>query len=199
MAVGSATLKDGTPIIVRPVAVSDRHLLEEGFQRLSERSRYQRFFRVIERLRDGELDFFVTVDHDEHEAVGALAEDGSTGLGIARYIRLAPHSPAAEVAIVVADDAQGTGVGRVLMGALAERARANGVQRFVARTGAGNRPFRRLAERLSPTRLLAVEGGTIVLESAAGAARDPARRCGGDAGRGRATPEHGGGGGAPLS
>jgi hypothetical protein len=79
MAVGSATLKDGTPIIVRPVAVSDRHLLEEGWPRLSERSRYQRFFRVIERLRDEELDFFVNVDHDEHEAVGALAEDGSTG------------------------------------------------------------------------------------------------------------------------
>jgi GNAT superfamily N-acetyltransferase len=165
MAVGSATLKDGTPIIVRPVDAGDRHLVEEGFQRLSERSRYQRFFRVMERLRDEELDFFVNVDHDEHEAVGALAEDGSTGLGIARYIRLAPHSPAAEVAIVVADDAQGKGVGRVLMEALAERARSNGVQRFVAQTGAGNRPFRRLIERLGPTRVLAVEGGTIELET----------------------------------
>ena len=164
MAVGSATLKDGTPIIVRPVAVSDRHLLEEGWLRLSERSRYQRFFRVIERLRDEELDFFVNVDHDEHEAVGALTEDG-TGLGIARYIRLAPHSPAAEVAIVVADDAQGKGVGRVLMEALAERARANGVQRFIAVTGAGNRPFRRLMERLGPTRVLAVEADTIELET----------------------------------
>jgi RimJ/RimL family protein N-acetyltransferase len=39
------------------------------------------------------------------------------------------------------------------------------LQRFVARTGAGNRPFRRLAERLGPTRVLAVEGGTIVLET----------------------------------
>jgi GNAT superfamily N-acetyltransferase len=165
MAVGSATLKDGTPIIVRPVDAGDRHLVEEGFQRLSERSRYQRFFRVMERLRDEELDFFVNVDHDEHEAVGALAEDGSTGLGIARYIRLAPHSPAAEVAIVVADDAQGKGVGRVLMEALAERARSNGVRRFVAQTGAGNRPFRRLIERLGPTRVLAVEGGTIELET----------------------------------
>src|SRR3954454_4871696 len=165
MAVGSATLKDGTPIIVRPVAVSDCHLLEEGFQRLSERSRYQRFLRVIERLRDEELDLFISVDHDEQEAVGALAEDGSTGLGIARYIRLAPHSPAAEVAIVVADDAQGKGVGRVLMDVLAERAPSNGVQRFVAQTGAGNRPLRRLMERLGPTHLLAGEGGTIELET----------------------------------
>jgi GNAT superfamily N-acetyltransferase len=80
-------------------------------------------------------------------------------------IRLAPHSPAAEVAIVVADDAQGKGVGRVLMEALAERARANGVQRFIAVTGAGNRPFRRLMERLGPTRVLAVEADTIELET----------------------------------
>src|SRR3954451_23185441 len=164
MAVGSATLKDGTPIIVRPVAVSDRHLLEEGWLRLSERSRYQRFFRVIERLRDEELDFFVNVDHDEHEAVGALAEDG-TGLAIARYIRLAPHSPAAEVAIIVADDAQGNGVGRVIMEALADRARANGVQRFISVTGAGNRAFRRLIERLGQTRVLAAESDTIELET----------------------------------
>ena len=92
MAVGSATLKDGTPVVVRPVDVGDRRLLEENWPRLSERSRYQRFFRVIERLSDEELDFFVNVDHDEHEAVGVLTEDG-TGLGIARYIRLAPHSP----------------------------------------------------------------------------------------------------------
>jgi GNAT superfamily N-acetyltransferase len=166
MAVGSVTLRDGTPIVVRPVDPSDRELLEEGFQRLSERSRYQRFFRVIERLRDEELDFFVDVDHDQHEAVGALTEDGARGLGIARYIRLAPHSPAAEVAIVVADDAQGNGLGRILMEELAERARANGVQRFIAQTGAGNRPFRRLMEHLGPTRVLAVEGGTIELETA---------------------------------
>jgi RimJ/RimL family protein N-acetyltransferase len=51
------------------------------------------------------------------------------------------------------------------MDALAERPRSNGVQRFVALTGAGNRPFRRLMERLGATHVLAVEGGTIELET----------------------------------
>jgi hypothetical protein len=32
-------------------------------------------------------------------------------------------------------------------------------------TGAGNRPFRRLMERLGPTRVLAVESDTIELET----------------------------------
>jgi hypothetical protein len=39
MAVWSLTLRDGTPIVVRPVGCGDRRLVEEGVQRLSERSR----------------------------------------------------------------------------------------------------------------------------------------------------------------
>jgi GNAT superfamily N-acetyltransferase len=165
MAVGAVTLRDGTPVLIRPVEPGDRVLLEAGFQQLSERSRYQRFFRVVERLRDEELDFFVNVDHDHHEAVGALTADGREGLGIARYIRLAPDSPAAEVAIVVVDSAQGKGLGRILIEELATRARGHDITRFVAQTGAENHRFRRLMTSLGPTRVVAVEAGTIELET----------------------------------
>jgi GNAT superfamily N-acetyltransferase len=165
VATGTVTLRDGTPVVIRRVDPTDRPLLEEGFAQLSERSRYQRFFRVVERLRDEELDFFVNVDHDQHEAVGALTADGRRGLGIARYIRLAPEAAAAEVAVVVTDEAQGRGLGRILVEELAERARAHGIERFVAQTGVGNRAFRRIMERIGPTRTLALEGSTIELET----------------------------------
>lgn len=164
MATGTATLNDGTPVVIRPVDPPDRPLLEDGFAQLSERSRYQRFFRVVERLSDEELDFFVNVDHDQHEAVGALTADGR-GLAIGRYIRLSPESPAAEVAVVVADEAQGRGLGRIIVEELAERARAHGIARFVAQTGVSNRAFRRIMERIGPTRTLALEGSTIELET----------------------------------
>jgi GNAT superfamily N-acetyltransferase len=167
VAIGStATLSDGTPVVIRPVDPADRPLLEQGFAELSERSRYQRFFRVVDRLTDAELDFFTDVDHDEHEAVGALTADRTRGLAIARYIRLAPDSPAAEVAVVVADEVQGRGLGRILVEELAERARAHGIERFVAQTGVGNRAFRRIMERIGPTRTLALEGSTIEIETA---------------------------------
>jgi len=165
MAVGAVTLRDGTPVLIRPIEPGDRMLLEAGFKQLSQRSRYQRFFRVVERLRDEELDFFVNVDHDQHDAIGALTADGREGLGIGRYIRLAADSPAAEVAIVVVDSVQGTGLGRILMEELADRARAHGITRFVAQTGTENHHFRRLLTGLGPTRVVAVEGGTIELET----------------------------------
>jgi len=165
MAVGTVSLRDGTPVLIRPVDPADRSLLVEGFEHLSERSRYQRFFRVVDHLREDEVDFFVNVDHDQHEALGATTPDGARGLGVARYIRLSPESPAAEVAVVVTDEAQGRGLGRVLVDELAELARAHGIERFVAQTGVSNRPFRRIMERLGPTRTLGVEGGTIELET----------------------------------
>jgi GNAT superfamily N-acetyltransferase len=165
MAAATVTLRDGTAVVVRPVDPADRELLAAGFERLGEQSRYQRFFRVVDHLTDDELDFFTDVDHDAHEAIGALTEDGERGLGIARYIRLGPDAPKAEVAIVVADDAQGRGLGRVLMEDLAERARAHGITRFIAQTGSENRPFRRLMERLGPTRVTAMDLGTIELET----------------------------------
>jgi GNAT superfamily N-acetyltransferase len=166
VAIGTtATLSDGTPVVIRPVDPADRPLLERGFAQLSERSRYQRFFRVVDHLTDAELDFFTDVDHDQHEAVGALTADGERGLGIGRYIRLAPDSPAAEVAVVVTDDVQGRGLGRLLVEELAQRARAHGIERLVAQTGVSNRAFRRIMERLGPTHTLTVEGGTIELET----------------------------------
>src|SRR3954447_5930040 len=135
MATATVTLRDGTAVVVRPVDPTDRALLAAGLEHLSEQSRYQRFFRVVDHLTDDELDFFTDVDHDQHEAIGALTEDGRTGLAIARYIRLGLESPKAEGAIVVVDEAQGRGLGRVLMGDLAARARDHGVTHFVAQTG----------------------------------------------------------------
>jgi RimJ/RimL family protein N-acetyltransferase len=166
MAVDTATLRDGTRVVIRPVDPSDRTLLVEGFENLSERSRYQRFFRAIERLRDEEVDFFVNVDHDQHEALGALTPDGTRGLGIVRYIRLSPDSDAAEIAVVVVDEDQGKGLGRILVEELAAVAREHGIQRFVAQTAVDNQPFRRIMEHLGPTRALGLDDTTIELETA---------------------------------
>jgi len=66
---------------------------------------------------------------------------------------------------VVTDEAQGLGLGKVLVRELAATARDHGIERFVAQTGVANRPFRRIMERLGPTRTLDIEGGTIDLET----------------------------------
>ncbi len=40
-------LRDGTPILIRAVEPEDKHLLEIGFEHLSDRSRYFRFLHTV--------------------------------------------------------------------------------------------------------------------------------------------------------
>jgi GNAT superfamily N-acetyltransferase/nucleotide-binding universal stress UspA family protein len=129
---------------MRPIEASDRDLLEEGFERLSPQSRYRRFFSPVTRLSKRQLDYLTQVDHHDHEALVALA-DGELA-GVARFVRTRPG--VAEPAIVVADDWQGRGLGSQLLDALANRAREEGVDCFVAPILSENRGAIALFERL---------------------------------------------------
>src|SRR3954465_5603015 len=126
------TLRDSTEVEIRPVTPTDRKLLLSGFQRFGERSRYQRFFGMKVKLTEAELAFFTEVDHHDHEALGAIEPAPGAGVGIARFIRLAPGSPVAEAAVSVVDDWQGRGLGRALLAALVRRAEEEGVTHFQA-------------------------------------------------------------------
>jgi L-amino acid N-acyltransferase YncA len=68
----------------------------------------------------------------------------STGqiIGVARYIAPPSDPGAAEVAIEVDDEWQGRGIGRALMSALVDRARAEGIDRLVAYVGDDHHPVR---------------------------------------------------------
>jgi GNAT superfamily N-acetyltransferase len=57
----------------------------------------------------------------------------------------------AEVAALVVDDWQRRGVGMLLMRALSERARANGVRRFIAIVHVENRPVIDMLKRVGAT------------------------------------------------
>ena len=82
------------------------------------------------RLSERDLDYLTRIDHHDHEALIALDRPGGDIVGVARFVRTGPEE--AEPAIVVADDWQGRGLGRQLMGALADRALDEGVRRFRA-------------------------------------------------------------------
>jgi RimJ/RimL family protein N-acetyltransferase len=139
-------LKDGSAVEVRPISAVDRELLTAGFERLSPESRYRRFFSPVSRLSDRQLDYLTDVDHHDHEALVALAEETGDAVAVARYVRTRPG--VAEPAIVVADDWQGRGLATQLLDALADRAREEGVECFVAPVLAENRAAIALFERL---------------------------------------------------
>jgi nucleotide-binding universal stress UspA family protein/RimJ/RimL family protein N-acetyltransferase len=126
------TLRNGARVTLRPIAPEDRPLLAAIFERLSEESRYRRFFTTKAELSAAELDYFVDVDHSDHEAIIAIDPSGGEALGVARYVRSTGDAEVAEVAVTVADDWQGRGLGRALLDRLTYRARREGVRRFSA-------------------------------------------------------------------
>src|ERR1700760_834581 len=117
---------------IRPIEPDDRDALARGFDRLSEQSRYRRFLSPRGPLSHAELSYLTEVDHHDHEALVAVDPETEEGVGVARFIR-SPEDPAvAELAVAVADDWQGQGVGSVLAAELAKRARYEGITCFTA-------------------------------------------------------------------
>jgi nucleotide-binding universal stress UspA family protein len=143
------TLRDGSRVEIRPLEPDDRDALADAFERLSPESRYRRFFSPVAKLRRRDLDYLTRVDHHDHEALVAVDPATGEGVGVARYVRVGPD--VAEPAITVADDWQGRGLGGRLLGALASRAREEGIRRFEAPVLASNTEAIRLLERLGRT------------------------------------------------
>jgi GNAT superfamily N-acetyltransferase len=148
--------------VVRPIEPQDRDALEEGFERLSEQSRYQRFLTGIQHLSETELRYLTEVDHHDHEALIAFDGDGRTA-GVARFVRGA-DAKKAEAAVTVIDDWHGRGLGTALMALLADRAREEGVECFTALLLASNQQVRDMFQSLGPTRTVSHEAGLIEIE-----------------------------------
>lgn len=141
-------LTDGSQIVIRPVCPDDRDELQVAFAHLGALSRFRRYRRPVEHLTARQLAELCDVDHDTHEGLIALTMDGDC-VGAARFVR-DPDDPArAEFTCTVADAWQRRGVGTALVERLAARARALGVEHFVAVMLVGNEPARRLVHRVA--------------------------------------------------
>jgi RimJ/RimL family protein N-acetyltransferase len=146
----SATLRDGSEILIRPLRPEDRESVATGFERLGELSRYRRFMTPKPRLTSSELSYLTDVDHHFHEALVAFAPDTREPLGVARFVRFVDEPDVAEPAVAVVDDWHGRGVGTVLLDALSRRAREEGISRFRATVLKENRPMLSLLEKSGP-------------------------------------------------
>ncbi|HEY3604809.1 MAG TPA: GNAT family N-acetyltransferase [Sporichthyaceae bacterium] len=107
-------LRDGRSVHLRPVHPSDINALIAFHQRLSQRSRYHRYFGAKPTLTLSEARYFATVDGDDRFGTVAITDD-STGpavVGHAMLIRIAPDR--GELALAVSDDHQGVGLGAQL-------------------------------------------------------------------------------------
>lgn len=121
-------LRDGGTAHIRPVSPDDEQLMVEFYSRVSDESKYYRFFSPMPRLSDRDVRRFTHVDHRERVALVMIL--GGRMIAVGRYDVVRPSE--AEVAFLVEDQHQGRGIGQLLLEHLAQAGRERGVERFVA-------------------------------------------------------------------
>jgi GNAT superfamily N-acetyltransferase len=125
---------------MRPIRPRDAAAMVALHSRMSDQTRYLRFFTPCPRVPASLLRRFVEVDHHDREAFVAVV--GPLIVGVGRYERLTPApdeaGTEAEVALVVEDAFQGRGIGSALLTRLASAARRNGIDRFAGTVLPGN-------------------------------------------------------------
>jgi acetyltransferase len=120
---------DGLTVGLRPIHPEDKSELLEGFTGMSEQSRYQRFLAPTDRLTSRQVAYLTELDQVSHFAwVAGHLDDGELhGLGVARYVRGSGDPDDTELAVAVTDEAQGRGLGTLLVEALVAVAAARGI------------------------------------------------------------------------
>lgn len=169
-----ATLRDGTPVLLRLVCPEDKALLRREFERWSPESRYARFLAPKLQLSDEELDYLCNLDQINHFAICAIAEAGEgdgepVGLGIARFIRLpteALEPVTAEAAIAVADAAHRKGLGRLLLVRLCAAAAEREIERFRCEVLVDNTSMQGLIDSIAPVHTTETRLGVLEIDFA---------------------------------
>jgi RimJ/RimL family protein N-acetyltransferase len=136
-------LRDGSGVCVRAVAEGDRDQLRALLGRLSEQSRWLRFF-----TRSVNLDTIAgraATGADGRGGVVALAGTPERIVGHAEYVRVSRGR--AEIAFEVDEQHRGLGIAPILLAQLAEAARRDGIDRFVATVHASNTAMARVFRR----------------------------------------------------
>jgi acetyltransferase len=121
--------RDGLTVTIRPIRPEDADLEQEFVRNLSAETKYYRFMNTLRELSSSQLVRLTQIDYDREMAFVAITEiDGKEiEIGVARYA-MNPDGESCEFAIVVADNWQGKGLARRLMGVIIDTARSRGVK-----------------------------------------------------------------------
>jgi GNAT superfamily N-acetyltransferase len=153
----TSTVVDGRRLTLRLLQPGDAELLTRFFWRLSGETVYRRFFYPNRLPNDTLLKKLVDVDHCDREALIALDDKGI--VGVARYGT--DNGGSHDVAVVVADDWQGRGLGGMLIRRLAHIARMRGIASFHATMLGNNGRAQSLVRGLSPHVTMRFESGYV--------------------------------------
>ena len=137
----------GRQIVMRPIRPEDEAQHRAFAMQLAPEDLRLRFFSVRRELPRSELARLVQIDYQREMAFVALEPqaDGSTRtLGVVRAVA-DPDNVEAEFAIILGADAQGRGLGRLMLDKMVRYLKGHGTQRLVALVLRENKAMRALA------------------------------------------------------
>ncbi|WP_052433805.1 GNAT family N-acetyltransferase, partial [Streptacidiphilus melanogenes] len=161
-------LRDGGTARIRPIVPDDADRLVAFYQRVSDQSKYYRFFAPYPRLSAKDIRHFT--HHDFVDRVGLAALVNDQFIATVRYDRIdATGRPSgsgteAEVAFLVQDAHQGRGVASALLEHIAATARERGIRRFVAEVLPENRKMAKVFTEAGYTQQRSFADGVLHFE-----------------------------------
>ena len=146
-------MKDGVEVEIRPICPDDEERMIKFHQGLSERSVYMRYFESLSlaaRTAHSRLSRICFADPTLETVLVALARDQNSEeqriLAVGRLSKLSDPAKA-EVALLVADESQGRGLGSELVRQLIRAARDQGITRIEAEMLRDNTAIQRVLKK----------------------------------------------------
>ncbi len=135
------TARDGTPLLLRPLRVTDEAKITDFFYSLSDLTVYRRWMTARKRMPHRDVLYYLDVDYKKNVAIVLETMQDDTEpeiIGVARY-HLDQATNLAEVAFTIRDPWQGKGLGTLLLQKLIRIAKDRGLRGFTASVLADNR------------------------------------------------------------
>ncbi|HEU0041759.1 MAG TPA: GNAT family N-acetyltransferase, partial [Jiangellaceae bacterium] len=159
-------LLDGRTAHIRPIRPDDDDRLVTFYSRVSDESKYFRFFSPMPVLSDRDVQRFTHVDH--HDRVAFVLTVANKMIAVGRFDKITDGSDGepveAEVAFLVQDAHQGRGIAQLLLEHLAQAGRERGIERFVAEVLPDNQKMIRTFRDAGYRVVSGYEDGVMMLE-----------------------------------
>jgi acetyltransferase len=164
------TLKDQTPVTIRPIRPEDEPLMVKFHETLSERSVYLRYFHLInleQRTTHERLTRICFIDYDREMALVAVRRNPETSeneiIGVGRLMKI-HGTKEGEIAALVSDQWHGRGLGKELLARLLLVAADDKLTKVTADILPDNRGVMRLCEQLGFTLKHSLEDEVVKAE-----------------------------------
>jgi acetyltransferase len=132
-------------ILLRPVKSTDGPLILDIFGRLSPQSIFYRFLTHLDKLRPEQVYHLVHIDYVTEFALAAVIEEEGQEriIGVCRAIASSDQSRA-ELTIVIRDDWQGRGIGKIMVKKVVTIMHRHGVSRIEILLDSRNEKMKKL-------------------------------------------------------